>query len=271
MCNPPDTTTLCTPGLDETTSPDLPADSILWDGAYDLLRKEAPELLARYEARLSSRSPDTGGKLLEDTDPHVQNQLPQNDPVARRAMLQKITALGLHHMEDKKVSGTIWGHEIALQDGVAAVAKAMERAEEYIKDAVKDLPYASVVIAGVSLVLPLLTNPVTVEAAHRDGFTYVTFQMRYYAAIESLLLPKDVKPDLRAELTRLLTSLYKLVIEFQIQSVLRFYRSRTNNYLRGIVKYDGWDEKLQAFKQNEAQLVEKLNTSLSASHLDRLN
>lgn len=46
-------------------------------------------------------------------------------------------------MEDKKVSKTLLGHEIVLQDVVANVAGAVEWAEDYIKDAVRDLPYAS--------------------------------------------------------------------------------------------------------------------------------
>jgi hypothetical protein len=104
-------------------------------------------------------------------------------------------------MEDKKVSATLLGHEIVLQDVVANVAGAVEWTESYIKDAVKDLPYASIILAGVSLVLPLLKNPSAAEAANQDGFTYVTSQMRYCVAIESLLLPRDIKSDLRADLT----------------------------------------------------------------------
>ena len=69
-------------------------------------------------------------------------------------------------MEDKKVSVTLLGYEIVLQDVVANVAGAMEWTEDYIKDAVKDLPYASIVIVGVSLVLPLLKNPSAAEAAN---------------------------------------------------------------------------------------------------------
>lgn len=54
------------------------------------------------------------------------------------------------------------------------VAGAMEWVEGHIKDAIKDLLYASIVIAGVSLVLPLLKNPAAAKEANRDRFTYVT-------------------------------------------------------------------------------------------------
>jgi len=200
----------------------------------------------------------------------VTNQIPQHDAIARREKLKEITELGLKHMEDKKVSTTLLGHEIVLQDVVANVAGAVKWAEDYIKDAVKDLPYASIVMAGVSLVLPLLKNPTAVEAANQDGLTYVTSQMRYYVAMESLLLPEDIEPDLKVDLTERLVDLYKLIIDFQVRSVIRFYRSRTKNVFRGAINYDGWDEKLQNIKDSDAALILKFETAMSGSSLQAL-
>ena len=57
---------------------------------------------------------------------------------------------------------------------MANVAGTMEWTEDYIKDIVKNLPYASIIIAGVSIILPLLKNPSAAEATSQDGFTYVT-------------------------------------------------------------------------------------------------
>jgi hypothetical protein len=131
----------------------------------------------------------------------ITNQIPQRDTIARQDKLRMITGLDLKHMEDKKVSTTLLGHEILLQDIAANVAVAVKWTEKYIKDAAKDLPYASIIVAGVSLTLPLLKNPTTVEAANREGFRYVTPQRRYYATMKSLLLPEDITPDLGADLT----------------------------------------------------------------------
>jgi DNA replication protein DnaC len=200
----------------------------------------------------------------------VANQIPQHDAIARREKLKQIAELGLKHMEDKKVSATLLGHEIVLQDVVADVAGAVEWAEDYVKDAVKDLPYASIVLAGMSLVLPLLKNPSAAEAANQDGFTYVTSQMRYYVAMESLLLPEHMKSDLRADLTERLMDLYKLIIDFQVQTVLRFYRSRTKNFFIGTINYDSWDKKLQDIKDGDKELVLKFEIAMSATSLDVL-
>jgi len=99
----------------------------------------------------------------------VTNQIHQHDVIARREKFKEITKLGLKHMEKKKVSKRLLGHEIVLQDIVANVARGVIWAEDYIKDAVKDLPYASIVMAGIYLVLPILKNPTTAEAANRMG------------------------------------------------------------------------------------------------------
>ncbi|KAI9731430.1 MAG: hypothetical protein M1818_007820 [Claussenomyces sp. TS43310] len=198
------------------------------------------------------------------------NQIPQNNPAARREIFKKITELGLEHMKEKKISMTLLGHEIILQDVVADVAGAVTWAEDYIGDAVKDLPYASIVMVGVSLVLPLLKNPTAVEAANQDGFTYVTSQMRYYVAMESLLLPEDLKLDLKEDLTQRLVDLYRCIIDFQVQSIIRFYRSRTKNFLRGMVKYDDWEKMVEAVKQGDADLISRAETAISATSLNSL-
>ena len=211
----------------------------------------------------------TASHETEDAS-EVKNQIPQHDAIARREKLKQITELGLKHMEGKKVSATLLGHEIVVQDFVANIAGAVEWTEHYIKDAVKDLPYASIVLAGVSLVLPILKNPSSAEAANQDGFTYVTSQIRYYVAMESLLFPKYMKSDLRIDLTERLVDLYKLIIDFQVQTVLRFYRSRTKNFFRGTINYDSWHKKLQDIKDGDKELVLKLETAMSTTSLDVL-
>ncbi|KAL2015402.1 hypothetical protein VTK56DRAFT_5526 [Thermocarpiscus australiensis] len=245
----------------------------LWDKAYNALQDEEPDRIAAYENLLSealtrAQTKTPTAPVETDVD-KATNHIPQ-DPVARREKLKKITELGLEHMRQKKITTTLLGHEIVLQDVVADIAGVVEWAEDYIKDAVKDLPYASIVMAGVSLVLPLLKNPPKDEAANQDGFTYVTSQMRYYAAIESLLLPEDMKTDLKADLADRLVGLYKLIIDFQVQSVIRFYRSRTKNFFRGAINYDSWEKKLQDIKDGDKELVLKLETAMSGASLQGL-
>ncbi|KAM7213271.1 NACHT domain containing protein [Rhypophila decipiens] len=245
----------------------LAAGVSLWDRAYDVLKEEEPNRVIKYEQLLSgvlvrdlvSSTPQAVNETEDVAD--ITNHVPQNDPIARREKLKKITELGLKHMEGMKLSTTILGHE---------VAGAVEWVEAQVKDATKDLPYASIVMAGVSLVLPLLKNPAAAEEASRDGFTYVTSQMRYFAVMESLLLPGNMKPDLKDDLTDRLVDLYKLIIDFQVQNIIRFYRTRTKNFFRGAIKYDDSDQKLQVIKDTDAALVARFETAISARSVQEL-
>jgi hypothetical protein len=206
----------------------------------------------------------------EEDAKDTRNQIPEHDTAARQERLKQIAELGLKHMADKKVKVTILGHEIAVQDGVAQVGGAVDWAQNYVKDAIKDVPYVPAVMAGISLVLPLLKNPATADAANREGFTYVTSQMRYYVEMESLLLPEDMKPGLRNDLMERVVDLYTLIIDFQVQSVIRFYRSRTKSYFRGVVNYDSWNDKLDHLKNVEAKVEEKFEKALSTTGMQQL-
>jgi hypothetical protein len=122
----------------------------------------------------------------------------------------------------------------------------------------------------VSLVLPLLKNPVHDEKANQEGFEYVTRQMRYYTAMETLSLPVDMKNDVRLELNDRVIELYKLIIKFQIQTILRFYRSRTKKIFRAIPKWDNWEGMLKSIRDIETELDGKLSKALKGTSLTLL-
>lgn len=253
----------------------------LWDQAYDALKESDEKLIKAYEDLLSRAllkreftvavkpaicvHSNIGSFLLTEPDDafDADNLIPQHNATARRHKMDDIIALGQKHADDKKISTTILGHEITIEKAIANTAGVVSWAEDYIKDAAKDLPYASIVIVGVSLVLPLLKNPVAVEEARNTGFTYVISQMRYYAAMEPLLVPEDTKPDLKADLGTRLSQLYESIIKFQIQSVIHLYRSRTKNFFRGTINYDDWKGQLESIKAAEKALEAKFASAHS--------
>lgn len=215
-------------------------------------------------------------EVIERTNPvdirdfdQVKNQIPKNS-IARQEKLKIITELGLKHMEDKEVNMTLLGHDINLENVMSNIAGVVGWAEEYVKDAVKDLPYASIIMAGVSLVLPLLKNPVTAKEANREGFAYVTSRIRYYGEMESLLLPEHIKPGVKTNLTEDVIELYKLIIGFQLHSVIHFYRSGTKNFFRGAVNYDDWASKVDDIKKHDKELREKFEEVVTATSLEEL-
>ncbi|KAL7791870.1 hypothetical protein V8C37DRAFT_402737 [Trichoderma ceciliae] len=78
------------------------------------------------------------------------------------------------YLEDGKVSTTLLGHKL-FHGVVVNIAGAVD----YIKDAVRELPYASIIVASVSHIIPLLKNSTAAEPADQDGFIYITSQMSY--------------------------------------------------------------------------------------------
>ena len=173
-------------------------------------------------------------------------------------------------MEDNQTKVTILGHQISMQEGVGKVGNAVDWANTFVTAVVKDLPYAPAVTAGISLILPLLKNPAATNDANLQGFAYVTSQMGYYAQMEAQLLPADMSPGLKVEMTNGVIELYRLIIEYQTRSVLRFYRSSTKNYFRSVVSYDGWEDQLSQIKDKEATLGKRFETVFSSSSLAQL-
>jgi hypothetical protein len=50
----------------------------------------------------------------------------------------------------------------------------VDLAQNYIKDEIKDVPYAPAVMAGISLVPPL-KNPAAIDTANREGLNICHF------------------------------------------------------------------------------------------------
>ncbi|KAK3309267.1 uncharacterized protein B0T15DRAFT_381748, partial [Chaetomium strumarium] len=129
----------------------------------------------------------------------------------------------------------------------------------FISQAVQVSPEASIAWAAVSLVLPLLTNPLTAAEANRDGFSYVTTRMRYYAAFESELFRLgQSRGEQVEEVTVQIVDLYEQILDFQLRSVVRFYANRFKDFLRDVVLYDGWNEKVQKIKEMEDMIFREL-------------
>ncbi|KAK5997500.1 hypothetical protein PT974_02863 [Cladobotryum mycophilum] len=258
----------------EDAAEDMVNNGSLWDRAYNGLKDCEPDLITEYEKLLSrvlgvQATKPTTPTEIEDTN-EVENQIPAHDVIARQKKLKIITELGLEHVKNKEVNVTLLGHDINLENVMANVAGVVEWAEDYVKDAIKDLPYAPIVMAGVSLILPLLKNPVAAKEANREGFTYVTSRIRYYGEMESLLLPQYMKAGVTTNLTKDVIELYELIISFQVHSVIRFYRSGTKNFFRGAVNYDDWANKVKDIKNREKELGLKFHEVMNATSLQKL-
>ncbi|RYP87671.1 hypothetical protein DL770_004750 [Monosporascus sp. CRB-9-2] len=276
----------------------------LWDCAYAALRSKDSALVENYEKVLSrelktgvhqlhatNRVVNAGGgsdsntidsgipgraqEYLDDTD-----NLIDNDPTVRREQLDKIIEAGRQRMGQKKIKYNISGCEFVLQDQIAQAAKLVQWAKALVDEGVKASPGASIAWCGVCLVLPLLTRPKDAEDANTGGLAYVTARIRFYVALEPLLLPKNrdstvaTSADLKEAFENNVVDLYKHVLEFQFRSVLRFFRGRLRNLGRDLIQCEDWNGMLSKVQELEKTLdgdFKKINDSVLRRKLEDIS
>ncbi|KAL2821274.1 WD40 repeat-like protein [Aspergillus cavernicola] len=261
------------PEPENDTASALPEHFSLWDEAYDLLKKEKPALLSDYESLLSRVAVETEPTLIvpgQDTN-NVENTIPQHDVAARRQKLQQIADFSFEKMQEGKLKATFFGKKIVLQEVIGKLGNGMGWVQNYAKDALKDVPYAPAVMACTSLLLPLLTSPSRVDDENNKGILYVTSQIRYYIEMETLLLPDFVDARVKAQLKEQVKSLYKLVIDYQVQSVMKVNRNSGKNYFRSVTDYDGWSDQLNTIKEEEKTLGIRFQGAASWLNVHKLN
>ncbi|EON96144.1 putative ankyrin repeat domain-containing protein [Phaeoacremonium minimum UCRPA7] len=191
--------------------------------------------------------------------------------------MEKIIAAGMSRAEETRLKFNIGQHEVVVRDQLSNAASFVDWGKDWIGEAVKASPEASLVWAGVCAVLPLLTNAILAKEANETGFTYVTTRMRYYAAIQSLLLPEKRKEEaseaINTEFRKTIIQLYKQIIDYQVQSVLRFFRSKAKTIAREAVKKDDWEKMVEKIKETESAIQQdsqQVNTAMSREELAAL-
>lgn len=173
-----------------------------------------------------------------------------------KAQLDDIMEQGKKRLDKPRSEYTIAGHKFNLKQQVAKAAQFVLWGQALVDQAVKPSAEASLIWAGVCLVLPLLTHPYLAAQANESGFNHVTARMNFYVALEPRLLPKNgnITEDVKKVFERDILDLYQHILEFQLSSVLRFYNSSLKRALKD-VKDDGvWDEMLSQVTADEEKL-----------------
>jgi len=140
-----------------------------------------------------------------------------------------------------------------------------------VDEAVKVSPEASLAWAGVCVLLPVLTSPSAVDEANRDGLSYVTSRIRYYVELEHLLWPENLKrQDLKEQFEYYIIEPYQHILEFQIKTVLRFYRRWLANMGRDVIGSDDWRGMVSKIKGMEQIVREESSTVNTIASRDSL-
>jgi hypothetical protein len=179
----------------------------------------------------------------------------------------------------QKMTFHIGRYKINLENRVARVAEFVLWGKALADEAVKVSREASLVWAGVCLILPLLTYPQLAEEARKSGFDYVTARMEFYLSLEPRLFPKDrlaagIPEELCVALQKDVLDLYELIHAFQFESVLHLHQSRWRAIRHDLRDIKRWDESLSKVKVAENILerdLRKISDVLLREQLETLD
>ncbi|KAF9870219.1 hypothetical protein CkaCkLH20_12305 [Colletotrichum karsti] len=250
----------------------------LWDKAYARLVEEDSKLVGDYDELLSKEMERQTREDSKPDSPAEDNShtLATESAYARRQKLEEMARKGLDHLDGKRVAYQVFGHEFTPSARIAQAAELLQWAKTFIDKAIQASPEASLAWAGVSLVFPLLINPVNADQEHRDGFAYVTTRMHYYAELDRPIRSLWNRVDdtaLVGAAEEHLVGLYQLFLGFQLRSVLRFYRNQFKTYLRDSIEHDNWKSLLEEIKGQERsvdEVVANLNNLRMGQDLEML-
>ena len=124
----------------------------------------------------------------------------------------------------------------------------------------------------------MLANPLAETEANRSGIEYVIKKMDWYWNLSSVLLKENLVDGsnlsgVRNEIESQIIDLYGELLLYQIKSVCSYYRNRGIVFLRDIVKFDGWDGKIDAIRKAEDSFRNDSSTYTNqkmTSHLEQL-
>ncbi|KAH9231986.1 hypothetical protein K456DRAFT_405531 [Colletotrichum gloeosporioides 23] len=140
--------------------------SLLWSRAYEALREEDAQLVEHYEILLSR---ELEGTCQQHDDERRHGNRIDTDSDKRYAQLKTITDRGLRRADDNRTKYTLFGHQFILRDQVQQAAQFVQTMKGIVGEAVKASSEASLVWAGICVLLPVFTNPSAAEEANRDG------------------------------------------------------------------------------------------------------
>ncbi|KAK4166938.1 WD40-repeat-containing domain protein [Cladorrhinum sp. PSN259] len=217
----------------------------IWDRAYDELKKEEPDLMARYETLLSQElvGPEVDG---EDD---VKNLIEQKNQDTRRQQLRQIIDSGLKKTEN----------EYKMMANVNTSLQTVMGVAKMIATALEAMPQAALAWAGICFVLRVFEGHFEQTDVHRRGIIYVTTRMDWYWNLSTVLTRSDaaqkkLSEGMRIELEKRIGELYKQLLLYQIKSVCFCCRNQILGFLRNVVKLDDWQGELDAIHAAEDAL-----------------
>ncbi|EYE91369.1 uncharacterized protein EURHEDRAFT_518395 [Aspergillus ruber CBS 135680] len=221
---------------------------LLWDKAYNSLRKDKPGLVEAYEKVLSCELATPTASPVSNIQ---QNLIEQEDPELRRSQMRQLVDQGLAKTE----------HEAKLKQGAGHVVDVALAANNMISTALKVCPEAALAWTGVTFALQMIVNPIKETETNRAGIDYVARKMEWYWNLSSHLLKRrDLSGNsyagLQLGLQDQIIHLYKALLSYQMTCVCSYYRNRGFVFLKDLVQLHDWDGQLDDVREAVTAVLE---------------
>ncbi|RHZ49195.1 hypothetical protein CDV55_100690 [Aspergillus turcosus] len=245
----------------------------LWDEAYKIVEEENPELLAAYERYLLLAK--EGQQESEESDePAAQPSMTPSTRV-KQEEIRELAQSKLNAVQQGHLKVIVKGKEIVIKDQVHRIIRTIVAAQGFIGTVLSAEPHAALAWAGVVLILPLLTNPVTQTDNATELMAYVSdLMVRCRVIEETLNLPSlenvERNDEIRTHLRTKSVALYAQIIKSQMLVTRHYSRAGFFRFWRDVASVDDWKQMLADMiqaKQNIDEDLQALGQSL-LGHVD---
>ncbi|KAK1454474.1 hypothetical protein CCUS01_10437 [Colletotrichum cuscutae] len=233
----------------------------LWDVAYQNLRNQEECLVQEFEDQIC-------GNLAAGLSVGVGSHAGTKDWLATI----------LKHKMDQ-VNRESWrlkfgSSEVEVQDVVKPVLAVVDWANDFVAKALVFNPYASIAWSGVSLLLPLLLNPLDQAAALAKGLEHISSLIVRSSMWEDLYVRRyesktsEASSEPHAAYRLVLERLYREILKFQIVCY-RYHNHKTASRMAlDSVKHHYWEELLEQIKCHETEFDKVSNHVRDQAYTD---
>ena len=239
--------------------------NVLWNSAYESLRKDQPEMMNAYEklAKHAARQEQDGSPSAEAVQRHEDE--PNNEQQLTQGDVQLVAQRERRNMENKQWSYPWFGHSAKVRDTTETILKGVKSASALISSGMTMAPmYVSLPWSMISTLIPFVLQSLQAVEDAIIGLSEVTSILLTYVHAEQEFLPHHATKE---DFSRAVLALYTSVFRYQATVALYFARgtlSRLGYNMRP--KNDSWKDALAAVKNEESKCrvpIQALSTRLN--------
>ncbi|KAI8278233.1 hypothetical protein K4K60_006387 [Colletotrichum sp. SAR11_57] len=214
----------------------------LWQRAYDKLERDNPDLVKQFKTLFIH--------IAEPTNSNGNNEIEGNRETLSEEAVRCAIAKGLERIEEYD----------AVMEAAGEVVDIILGCKDLISVALTAVPQVAAVWTGMTLVLQGFSNAAAQSVVNRGGILYVASLVHWYCQLFVVWANngQDQSENLLVQLRGQFVELYSKTIEYQMRSVVLYYRNRFIRALRGAMRIDAWEATLERIRQDEKELYRRL-------------